>query len=191
MTASCSHNLCCSHTSLLEILASFPFAGVTILREVCMSAAKVQLECKWINTSELIHTHHTHKHILSVERHAHTSACISVVYVECMNTCSSAYTRGHMDMHGLTNKHTLTHTGCLAGTPVSPLLSTWLCCAPHCAPGMPAIWNQTPMDQHPAGAIHCSFSGATADAEDIPLGTHWCILCKNRKKIDLFIAVIA
>lgn len=33
-----------------------------------------------------------------------------------------------------------------------PLLSTWLCCAPHCSHSMPPIWNQTPMDQHPAGA---------------------------------------
>lgn len=79
--------------------------------------------------------------------------------------------------------NTLTHIGflvqghlCLC---VFPLLSTWLCCAPHCAPSMPPIWNQTPMDQYPAGVIRLSFSGATADAEDIPLGSQWCVLCIN------------
>lgn len=38
---------------------------------------------------------------------------------------------------------------------VFPLLSTWLCCAPHCSHSMPPLWNQTPMDEHPAGAAHC------------------------------------
>ena len=36
------------------------------------------------------------------------------------------------------------------------------------------------MDQYPAGVIHLAFSGATADAEDTPLGTHSDVLFVKR-----------
>lgn len=155
-----------------------------------MSAAKVQLECKWINISQLIHTHHTLKHIIYTQIQMHVSHMWSV-WTHAL--CTAAHV--HVDTWSclVSQINTLSHTlGAQQGhlcLCVFPLLSTWLCCAPHCAPGMPAIWNQTPMDQHPAGAIHCSFSGATTDAEDIPLGTHRHILCN--RKFYLFIAVIA
>lgn len=152
----------------LETTCSFCLsAGVTApRRSVCMSAAKVQLECTTIDTSEpqiqkhvhimehmVITTinlsgHHTYSHAraavphrspyLHVDTSAHTHTQTKTETTSQMLTAHT-FTRGHL---------------CLC---LFPLLSTWLCCAPHCAPSMSAIWNQTPMVQHLAEVIHLLF----------------------------------
>lgn len=49
----------------------------------------------------------------------------------------------------------------------------------HCCPLGCAVCHTVlpaclpPMGQHPVWTQHCSFSPGTADAEDVPLGTHW------------------
>lgn len=147
-----------SHTSLFqEYFLHFPFAGVAVLREACMSAAmsaaRVQVnQYQWPNTNTHTQTHHTHRAVISARFRAHVQACLCIQHMKIYYMYNNIFT------HGLPNKHSHTHLGSWRGhlcLCMFPLLSTWLCCAPHCAHSTPAIWNQTPMDQHPAGVIHC------------------------------------
>lgn len=94
-----------------------------------MSAAKVQLECKWINTKELIQTHHTRTHSHICHSH-HTQVHLLQPYIVCMDTCYM-HNKTFTHWHRLTNKHTLTHVGFLSGdTCVS---ACFHCCPLGCA----------------------------------------------------------
>lgn len=182
LTASCSCNLrratllSFRNTSFIFHLLVLPSWGKHAWVQLW-----VQLECKWINTSDLIQTH-THKHITHtgpwyLPGFAHTYKLVYAYSIWRYTICTTTY------LHMGSQINTLTHIWVLGG-------DTCVSACSHCCPLGCAVLHTVLTARLPSETKHLWTSilqeWYTADAEDIPLGTQRCVLCDVLTFLYLF-----
>lgn len=163
-----------SHTFLFqEYFLYFPFAGVAVLREACMSAARVQVnQYQWANTNT-----HTHTHGYNNRQVSHTYKLAYTYSIWRCAICTTTYFT-----HRLVNKHCHTHQVLGGDTCVS---ACSYCCPLGCAVLHTVFTACLPSEtKHLWTSILQEWY--TADAEDIPLGTQRCLLYNMLTLLYLF-----